>query len=83
MTDYSTRPAQFRFPKWAHEFLVQEAAVTGKSKTEIVVEALDMYRHKSLDMQLADGYTEWADALREEAAAWDGTLSDGLGREKW
>lgn len=83
MTQYTTKPAQFRLPPWAHEFLAREAASTGTSKTEIVLDALDEYKRKRFEDQLAEGYSEWAEENRVEAKEWDAALMDGLEPEEW
>ena len=80
---YTSKPAQFRLPPWAHEFLAQEAASTGTSKTEVVLDALDEYRRKRLDVLLAEGYQEWAQDNAAEAKEWDVALQDGLEPEQW
>jgi len=83
MTQYTTKPAQFRLPPWAHEFLAQEASATGASKTDVVLDALEDYKKKRLEELLAEGYREWADENLAEVKHWDGTLMDGLEPEEW
>lgn len=83
MTEYRTKPAQFRFPKWAHEFLAQEASAAGVSKTEVLVRALDAYKRKRFEDLLAEGYIEMADEDLAEAKLWESTLMDGLEDEEW
>jgi len=83
MGEYTTRPAQFRLPPWAHEFLAEEASATGASKTEVVLDALEDYKRKRFEQLLAEGYREWADENLAEAKVWDGALMDGLEPEEW
>ena len=83
MTEYTTKPAQFRLPPWAHEFLAQEASATGTSKTEVVLGALEEDRRRRFDEVLAEGYQEWAEENLTEAKAWEPALMDGLEPEQW
>jgi hypothetical protein len=81
VSDSKTKPAQFRFPAWAHEFLAEESASTGASKTEILVEALETYKTKRLEERMAEGYREMSEEDLLEAKQWEPTLADGLGEE--
>jgi hypothetical protein len=83
MTQYTTKPAQFRLPPWAHEFLAEEAASTGTSKTEVVLEALEEYKRMRFEEHLAEGYREWADENLAQAQEWDSALMDGLEPGRW
>ena len=83
MSEYTTKPAQFRLPCWAHEFLAQEASATGTSKTAVVLDALEGYKRKRLEELLAEGYREWADENLADAQFWAGTLADGPESEEW
>jgi len=83
MADHTTRPAQFRLPPWAYEFLAQEAAATGASKTAVLLEALEGYKRQRFEQLLAEGYREWAEENRAQAKAWEGALMDGLEPEEW
>ena len=78
-----TRPAQFRFPNWAHEFLAEESAATGVSKTEIITEALAAYKTKRFEDRMIEGYIAMADEHLAEAKLWEGTLMDGMEPEEW
>ena len=60
MREYTTKPAQFRLPSWAHEFLAQEASASGATKTDVLVEALGVYKRKKFDELLAEWYRAWA-----------------------
>ncbi len=81
--DYSTKPAQFRLPPWAHEFLAQESSASGVTKTDVVLQALDDYRRKRFEELLIEGYTEMADEDLAEARSWEFALMDGLEPEEW
>lgn len=83
MTEYTTKPAQFRLPGWAHEFLAQEASAAGSTKTDVLVEALASCRTKRLEDLMAEGYREMADENLREARDWDFALKDGLEDESW
>lgn len=83
MSDYRAKPSQFRLPAWAHEFLAEESAATGSTKTDVVLEALGAYRRRRIEEELADGYSVWSAANLEEVREWDGTLMDGLVDEGW
>ena len=83
MGEYTTKPSQFRLPAWAQKFLAQESAATGTTKTDIVLEALDAYRRRRLDSQLAEGYRVWSHANLDDAREWDFALMDGLEDEGW
>lgn len=83
MAEYRTKPAQFRFPKWAHEFLAQEAAAAGVTKTEVLVRALDAYKRKRFEELLAEGYIEMAEEDLAETKLWESTLMDGLEDDEW
>lgn len=82
-SDYTTKPAQFRLPAWAHEFLAQEASATGTTKTDVVVEALEEYKTKRFDQLMAEGYRELAEENLREVREWDSALMDGLEAGEW
>ena len=83
MTEYTTKPAQFRLPAWAHDFIAQEAAAAGATKTDIVIEALETLKEKRFDDLMCEGYRVCGDILLEEVREWDATLADGLEDEEW
>jgi hypothetical protein len=83
MTEYARKPAQFRFPAWAHEFLAEEASATGTSKTEVLVEALAVLKEQRFNELMAEGYRVCGDIILEEVREWDDTLADGLEDEDW
>ena len=74
----STKPAQFRLPAWAREFLTQESEASGSTRTDVVLEALAVYRDKRLRERLAEGYRHCAEVSLAEVQEWDSTLNDGL-----
>lgn len=82
VTEYSTKPAQYRLPAWAHEFIAREAAATGMTKTDIVVDALEQLQAKRLDESMSEGYRVCGDVLLEEVREWDATLVDGMQDEE-
>lgn len=69
MSDYSprTKPAQFRLPVWAHEFVEERSAEYGVTKTEVVLEALSCLRQRETEELMAEGYRELG-ALNAELA---------------
>lgn len=83
MTEYATKPAQFRLPAWAHDFVAREAAATNATKTDVVVEALAALKAKRFDEAMSAGYRACGDDILEEVREWDVTLADGLEDESW
>lgn len=71
MAEYTsrTRPAQFRLPEWAYLFVEERSAVTGSTKTEVVLEALECLRQREVEVLMAQGYVERAAQDREHAEA--------------
>jgi hypothetical protein len=51
-----TRPGQFRLPLWAHDYINERAAQYGKTKTEVVLEALECLRQRDVYELMAEGY---------------------------
>src|SRR3954449_4295147 len=74
----------------SHRLLKELAERTGRSMTEVLDRALELYRRKVFFEQLNAGYAElradpqaWAEHLAEREA-WDATLMDGLDPdERW
>lgn len=83
MTDYTPKPAQFRLPAWAHEFLAQESATTGATKTDVVLEALEALKQRRFEELMKQGYLERAEELVAECRIWDATLLDGAEQDEW
>jgi hypothetical protein len=68
----------------SYDILMELAAQTGQTMTEVLARALDAYRRKLFFEQLYAGYAElradpeaWAEHLAERKQ-WDATLMDGL-----
>ena len=57
----ATKPGQYRLPAWAHEFLAEEAATYGITKTEVIVRALEKLRESELEALMIEGYRECAE----------------------
>lgn len=83
MTDYTSKPAQFRLPHWANEFLAEESRTRHMSKTQVVLEGLERLRQSHHDELMKEGYIELAEVHLEEVREWDSTLKDGLEDEEW
>ena len=83
MVDYRTKPSQFRLPEWAFDFLAQEASATGATKTDVLVEALEVYKARKFDDLMEEGYRETAEVSLAEVREWDDTLMDGLEDDPW
>jgi hypothetical protein len=83
MSEYRSRPSQFRLPVWAQQFLAEESVASGTTKTDVVLEALDHYRRGQLEKRLAAGYRDLASANLDDVQEWDNTLMDGLKAEEW
>lgn len=83
MAEYTTRPAQFRLPPWAQQFLAEEASSSGATKTEVVLAALGDYKRKRFEELMREGYEAWAEEDLAEAKIWECTLMDGLEPEEW
>lgn len=80
---YGTKPAQFRLPLWAHEFLVRESAELHVTKTDVVLQALEAYKRQRFEELLGREYAETAAEDRAHAQTWDATLLDGLEPGEW
>jgi hypothetical protein len=83
MTEYTTKPAQFRLPAWAHEFIAQESVAEGVTKTDVVIRALDAHRARRIEERMAEGYRVCGEMILEEVREWDATLADGLEDDEW
>lgn len=84
MVEYtSSKPSQFRLPGWATEFLAQESASRGVSKTQVVLEGLECLKDSRRDALMRQGYCELREVMLEEAREWDSTLMDGEEDERW
>lgn len=83
MSQRTTKPSQFRLPAWAQEFLAEESAASGATKTEVVLEALKGYEAKRFEDRMIEGYRAMAEENLAEARAWESTLADGLEDGEW
>jgi hypothetical protein len=59
-----SKPATFRLPQWALEYLDRAAAERHESKTQIVVEAVALMRDREMALLMEEGYREMADEAR-------------------
>jgi hypothetical protein len=75
MSRTPTRPVQVRLPEPAAEFLEGLSRERGESKTEIVIEALELLRQQVLERRMEAGYRELAD---EQGAENDQLVQAGL-----
>jgi len=57
----TTTPVQVRLPDTVNDFLNKLAAARHESKTQIVVEALDLLRDRLLAQQMEAGYRQIGD----------------------
>ena len=64
-----SKPATFRLPQWALDFLEREAEQRQQSKTQIVLEAVTLLRDQELALLMEEGYREMADEARTMAEA--------------
>jgi predicted transcriptional regulator len=58
MPRVATTPVQIRLPDTVNAFLAQLAAERHESKTQIVIEALDLLRDHLLAERMAQGYAD-------------------------
>lgn len=64
-----SKPYNFRLPPAAYEYLEEQAGDSGRSKTDVVVEALACLRERQREALMAEGY--------QELAAWNRELAEG------
>jgi hypothetical protein len=67
-----SKPANFRLPQWALDFLERKAEERHESKTQIVVEAISLMRDREMAVLMEEGYREMAD---EACTLAEGSLS--------
>ena len=58
--------------------LAREAELAGKSVVDVLEAATDLLEEQRLLADMDRAYRERGSEIREEAAAWDATLPDGL-----
>ena len=66
MSRTPTRPVQVRLPEPVDEFLEDLARRRGESKTDIVIEALELLRRHELERRMEAGYRELAGEANAE-----------------
>ncbi len=64
---HAAKPAQFRLPVWAKEFLNERAKTQGTTRTQVVLEALECLRSRETERLMEEGYREMADENRSLA----------------
>ena len=72
MAGHTTRQAQFRLPIWVSDYLAQRAMRTGRTKTDVVIEAVACLRECEEAEAMEIGYREQAflsTDIAEEAIA--------------
>jgi len=72
MAGHTTRQAQFRLPIWVNEYLAQRATRTGRTRTDVVIEAVACLREREEAESMEVGYREQAALstdIAEEAIA--------------
>ena len=67
-----SKPANFRLPQWALDFLERQAEERHESKTHIVLEAVALMRDREMALLMEEGYREMAEEARTLA---EGSLS--------
>jgi predicted transcriptional regulator len=78
MPRVATTPVQVRLPDPVNEFLAGLAAERHESKTQIVVEALDLLRDHLREAQMEAGYREIGDSHLELVAAMQPLVAEAL-----
>jgi predicted transcriptional regulator len=74
----TTTPVQVRLPDRVNDFLNELAAVRQESKTQIVVEALDLLRDRLLAQQMEAGYRRIGDDQIALAEAMQPLVAEAL-----
>jgi hypothetical protein len=74
----TTIPVQVRLPDKVNDFLTQLAAERHESKTQIVIEALELLRDHLLELRLADGYRAIGDSQVELVEAMQPFIAEAL-----
>ncbi len=67
MARQTTRQAQFRLPLWVNEYLEERAVRSGRTKTDLVVEAVACLRDREQAEAMERGYREQAAPAAEIA----------------
>ena len=74
----TTTPVQVRLPDEVNDFLNHLAAERHDSKTQIVIEALELLRDHLLELRLANGYRAIGDSQVELAEAMQPFVAEAL-----
>lgn len=78
MPRVTTTPVQVRLPEPVNDFLTQLAADRHESKTQIVIEALDLLRDRLLEKKMEEGYRGVGDSQIEFVKAMQPLVSEAL-----
>ena len=78
MSRVATTPVQVRLPDQANQFLTHLAAERHESKTQIVIEALDLLRDHLLAQRLERGYREIGSSQLDVAEAMQSLVAEAL-----
>jgi hypothetical protein len=78
MPRVTTTPVQVRLPEPVNDFLTQLAADRHESKTQIVIEALDLLRDRLLEKKMEEGYREIGDSQIELVKAMQPLVAEAL-----
>ena len=78
MARVATTPVQVRLPDQANQFLADLAAERHESKTQIVIEALDLLRDHLLAQRLERGYREIGGSQLDVAEAMQSLVAEAL-----
>ena len=62
-----SKPANYRLPQWAIDFIEREAEERRQTRTQIVIEAVACLRDRELATLMQEGYREMADESRDLA----------------
>ena len=61
------KPANYRLPQWALDFIEREAQERRQTRTQIVIEAIECLRARELAALMREGYREMADEALDMA----------------
>ncbi len=78
MSRVATTPVQVRLPDQANQFLTDLAAERHESKTQIVIEALDLLRDHLLAQRLERGYRDIGGSQLDVAEAMQSLVAEAL-----
>jgi hypothetical protein len=78
MPRVTTTPVQVRLPEPVNDFLTQLAGDRHESKTQIVIEALDLLRDRLLEKKMEEGYRDIGDSQIELVKAMQPLVAEAL-----